>query len=351
MSRPLAGRVTANPSGTFTASVPVARGSAKRKYRTFPTQAAADRWRLSCVAAVEAGQPLPVEAHADRTTAVANGTAFKTVGEAFVRARYVEGGHGDVDREKQVLRQIDVIDDYLRSKHLTLETHLRRRRNDAQAFSQVASSVPLPAEDGLELALLAPGLRSISRASSATSACTSSFWLATDTYSPVAMLKAPATSPATPVMTTTCPLCPLPPTRAISETFVTRPSIAPNTAGRSQPPETSRCECSWRSVRDSAITDGTGPPRSGWYDSVEDPPGPGLNEPRCRGLTSWVPASPRALSERRNAAQNTSTSLSQTARPKSSPVGGDDDVRSSCGGPGRSLPVNASQPPAPRRCS
>src|SRR5215469_17028480 len=36
---------------------------------------------------------------------------------------------------------------------------------------------------------------------------------------------------------------PPPPTPAISDTLVTRPSIAPNTAGRSQPPETSRCWC------------------------------------------------------------------------------------------------------------
>jgi len=57
MSRPLTGSVTANPSGTFTASATIARGSANLKSLTFQTQAAADRWRHSCVAALDAGQP------------------------------------------------------------------------------------------------------------------------------------------------------------------------------------------------------------------------------------------------------------------------------------------------------
>ena len=77
----------------------------------------------------------------------------------------------------------------------------------------------------------------------ATSACTSSFWLVTDTYSPVPMENAPATSAATPVRITVCAETPPPPSPAISEVFVTSPSTAPNTVGRSQPPDTSRCRC------------------------------------------------------------------------------------------------------------
>ena len=76
-----------------------------------------------------------------------------------------------------------------------------------------------------------------------TSACTSSFWLVTDTYSPVPMENAPATSAATPVRITVCIETPPPPSPAISEAFVTSPSTAPNTVGRSQPPATSRCRC------------------------------------------------------------------------------------------------------------
>src|SRR5437773_10904413 len=79
--------------------------------------------------------------------------------------------------------------------------------------------------------------------SRATSACTSSFWLVTETYSPVPIENAPATRAATPVSTTVCGLTVAPPSPAISEALVTSPSTAPNTVGRSHPPDTSRCPC------------------------------------------------------------------------------------------------------------
>src|SRR5260221_7435507 len=62
-------------------------------------------------------------------------------------------------------------------------------------------------------------------------------------YSPVPIENAPATSAAAPVSTIVCADTPPPPSPAISEAFVTRPSTAPNTVGRSQPPETSRWPC------------------------------------------------------------------------------------------------------------
>jgi hypothetical protein len=62
-------------------------------------------------------------------------------------------------------------------------------------------------------------------------------------YSPVAIEHAPATSAATPASTMACPETPAPPSPAISEALVTSPSTAPNTVGRSQPPDTSRCRC------------------------------------------------------------------------------------------------------------
>jgi hypothetical protein len=65
--------------------------------------------------------------------------------------------------------------------------------------------------------------------------------LVTEMYSPVPIENAPATSAATPVSITVCAGTPPPPRPEISEAFVTSPSTAPNTAGRSQPPETSRC--------------------------------------------------------------------------------------------------------------
>ena len=72
----------------------------------------------------------------------------------------------------------------------------------------------------------------------------SSFWEETETYSPVAIENAPAARPARPVSTMSAGTrrgADPAPTPAISETLVTRPSIAPNTAGRSQPPDTSWC--------------------------------------------------------------------------------------------------------------
>src|SRR5215471_12067732 len=72
-------------------------------------------------------------------------------------------------------------------------------------------------------------------------------------YSPVPIENAPATSAATPLSTTVCADTPPPPSPAISEALVTRPSTAPNTVGRSQPPETSRWPC------DQPATSAAGP--------------------------------------------------------------------------------------------
>jgi hypothetical protein len=83
----------------------------------------------------------------------------------------------------------------------------------------------------------------------ATSACTSSFWLVTEMYSPVPMENAPATRAAVPVRITVCEDTPPPPSPAISEALVTSPSTAPNTVGRSHPPDTSRCRCDQPAAR------------------------------------------------------------------------------------------------------
>ena len=64
-------------------------------------------------------------------------------------------------------------------------------------------------------------------------------------YSPRPIETAPATSPAKPVRITVCTDAPPPPTPAMSAMFVTSPSIAPNTAGRSQPPERSAWWSGW----------------------------------------------------------------------------------------------------------
>ena len=63
----------------------------------------------------------------------------------------------------------------------------------------------------------------------------------TEAYSPIAIEKAPASNPATPLITTVCALAAAA-TPAISAVLLTNPSIAPNVAARSQPPVTS----AWR---------------------------------------------------------------------------------------------------------
>lgn len=128
MSRSLTGRIVANPSGTFTASLPKALGSVKRHEGTSATRAAAERRLRSCVVAREAGLPLPAAPKLGRgkaTPAAPRGTSFKQVGEAFVRERYVEDGHGDVDRDKQVRGYVKVIDKYMRDRNLTVRDRPR----------------------------------------------------------------------------------------------------------------------------------------------------------------------------------------------------------------------------------
>ena len=89
-------------------------------------------------------------------------------------------------------------------------------------------------------------LRRISLRSISTCASANSLWLATEVYSPAAIENDPAASPASPASTIgLVSLALLPPTTPmISAKLDTRPSMAPNTAGRSQPPVTSGCSCS-----------------------------------------------------------------------------------------------------------
>src|ERR1039457_1036423 len=107
----------------------------------------------------------------------------------------------------------------------------------------VSASAPYPAKVSASSACSAAGKRASMMRSVATSAATSSFWFVTDTYSPVPIENAPATSAATPVKMMACGGASPPPSPAISDALVTSPSTAPNTVGRSHPPDTSRCRC------------------------------------------------------------------------------------------------------------
>jgi hypothetical protein len=149
VSRPLTGRLVANPSGTFTASVPPTRGAKKRKEATFTTKAAAERWVRACVVALEAGKPLPRPgtARAVRATVLPpEGSAFKPIAEDFVQERYVEDGHGDVDREEQVRGYIKVIDEYMGWKRLTLQSITRK---DARKMFKHFLKTPTAPKSGL----------------------------------------------------------------------------------------------------------------------------------------------------------------------------------------------------------
>src|SRR5437868_1268268 len=73
---------------------------------------------------------------------------------------------------------------------------------------------------------------------------------ATETYSPVAIDTDPPATPANPASSRVW-VDALPPATPLSSAMLdTRPSMTPNTAGRSQPPVTSRCEW-WISGRTS----------------------------------------------------------------------------------------------------
>lgn len=78
------------------------------------------------------------------------------------------------------------------------------------------------------------GISRSSVRSFSSSACSVSRWVLTDTYSPVAMLSAPATSPATPATTMGCRPVVAPATPTTMPATLTMPSFAPSTPARSQ---------------------------------------------------------------------------------------------------------------------
>ena len=67
-----------------------------------------------------------------------------------------------------------------------------------------------------------------------------SFCELTETHSPAAIEMPPATAPAKPASRTTELAAPDPANPKISDTLDTRPSLAPNTAARANPPDTGR---------------------------------------------------------------------------------------------------------------
>lgn len=139
MSRPLTGSITANSSGTFTASLPAARGAKTRRQATFTTKREARQWLREAIAARNAGRPIrPASGHRASGSA-GRGTRFETIAERWIQERYVEDGHGDVERETQVRGYVKVIDAYLVKHRLSVETITRQ---DARRMYQQLLKVP-----------------------------------------------------------------------------------------------------------------------------------------------------------------------------------------------------------------
>ena len=91
-------------------------------------------------------------------------------------------------------------------------------------------------------AFSACGCLAKARRSTRTSDSICSLAVVTDVYSPKAIENEPANKPATPLSTTVCALAAAA-TPAMRAVLLTRPSIAPKVAARSQPPVTSECRC------------------------------------------------------------------------------------------------------------
>ena len=86
------------------------------------------------------------------------------------------------------------------------------------------------------------GLSRSSEASMEISRWNRSRWLATLTYSPAAMLKAPASRPARPANRTVLLFVDAPAKPMTSAVLDTRPSLTPNTAARVEPDLSPRCQ-------------------------------------------------------------------------------------------------------------
>ncbi len=158
MSKPLTGVLKPTASGRFTASVPVLRGSDRRKQHTFDTRKAATAWLAEAIRAVEAGLPLPTPSRNETvgvphaTALPAEPTSFRALGELWAEENFVEDEVAEIDREVQVRKHLQVLSDYLEACDLTVATITRRQAKEMFRFllktDGPAPTVELP--DGLD---------------------------------------------------------------------------------------------------------------------------------------------------------------------------------------------------------
>jgi hypothetical protein len=148
MSRRLTGSITPHPNrGTFTASLPRRRNSRLRRTATFDTRKAAEQWPAVGLRILEADGEVPAfrrPGTADAPTP--RGTSFITVARDFIRERYAEDRHGDVDREDQVIGYAQAVDSDLTHEALSIED-LTRRRVRAMWQHMPKTDAPRPRTD------------------------------------------------------------------------------------------------------------------------------------------------------------------------------------------------------------
>ncbi|BBX15891.1 hypothetical protein MDUV_07510 [Mycolicibacterium duvalii] len=110
----------------------------------------------------------------------------------------------------------------------------------SDALAAVSGERPISVKMATSSATSASGCRRNDFFSTTTSDSICSFAVVTDVYSPSAIENAPASSPATPLITTVSALA-VAATPAIRAVLLTRPSMAPKVAARNHPPVTSAC--------------------------------------------------------------------------------------------------------------
>jgi len=192
MSRPLTGSVKANACGTFTVSVPIARGSKTRRTATFDVRADAQAWADACVAALLDGRdlPEPSDFRARRRSAFVDRSRFVEVAESWIQEYYLEDDRGDIEREKQVRRYVTVMDEYLVGKGLCVEDitrdHARAMYRALKADTTSPSSALPDALDPEELVTAAEARTHLARHGWANSASSFKRARASDRLAPAA---------------------------------------------------------------------------------------------------------------------------------------------------------------------
>ncbi|MEQ4549604.1 hypothetical protein, partial [Nocardioides kribbensis] len=154
--RPLTGSKKRAATG-WVASLPTRRGSRTRSSWTFVTEKAADAWLSQGIAALNAGDPLPVPDFGDlvqvsRVARAGAGTQFRALGKEWKHERYIEIGTAGPGRETTVDGHVRRIADWMEERGLTMETmtrqHVKAFQADLTRSKPAAESFALP--DGVD---------------------------------------------------------------------------------------------------------------------------------------------------------------------------------------------------------